>query len=178
MAFREFGKHHKGCGGVVVDGHGRLGPGERAYERLDVSVAAAARHVLDAVFECGIAARHIDHGVEGLLRQGAAADVGVQDNARGVYHGAKRGAGECARAAFGLVRGGVRGDVNVFASQQAFAHGLNARAHRIGYGGFGNACANGVAQFDEPYDLVDFGKRAHALIEALFGCHNSPSRHI
>ena len=178
MAFREFGKHHEGCGCVVVDGHGRLGAGECAYKRLDVVVAAAARHVLDAVFERGIAARHVDNGVEGLLRQGAAADVGVQNDARGVYHGAKRGAGERAHAAFGFACGGVRSDVDVFASQQAFAHGLDACAYRVGYGGFGNACANGVAQFDESYDLVDLGKRAHALIETLFGCHNSPLRHI
>lgn len=111
------------------------------------------------------------------MRQGAAADVGVQNDARGVYHGAKRGAGERAHAAFGLACGGMRSDVDVFASQQAFAHGLDARAHRTVYGGFGNACAR-RRSIDESYDFVDFGQRAHALIETLFGCHSSPLRHI
>ena len=141
-----------------------------------MGVAAAARHVLDAVFECGIAARNVDDGIEGFLGQGAAADVGMQNDARGIHDAAKRGACERAYATFGFACRCMCGDINVFAAQQAFAHGLYARAYGIGHGGFGYARAHGVAQVDESYDFVDFGQCAHALIEALFGCHGSPSR--
>ena len=81
VAGGELGEHHHDGCRVVVHGDGGLGAGKRADEVFHMVVAAAARHVLDAVFERGVAARRLHHGLYGGLCQHAAAEVGVNDHA-------------------------------------------------------------------------------------------------
>lgn len=66
-------EHHHDCR-VVVHGDGGLGAGKRADEVLPL-VVAVPRHVLDAVFERGVAARGFHHCLYRGLCQHAAAEL-------------------------------------------------------------------------------------------------------
>jgi hypothetical protein len=72
--------------GVVVDHHGILGAGDLAQEVPHGRVARAAPAGREVVLEVGVAPGHGQHALHRLLGQQGAAEVGVDDDARGVHH--------------------------------------------------------------------------------------------
>ncbi len=78
-------------GGVVVDGGRRLGAGQLAQQPFEVVVAVAAAAGGDVVLEVARPAHHRGHGLDRLLGEHRAAEVGVQHRAGEVEHRPQRG---------------------------------------------------------------------------------------
>jgi len=78
--------------GVVVHGDGRLGAGDAPQQPFYVLVAAAALAGGEVELEVAVAVAHGRHRGDGLVRQGRAAEVGVDDDAGGVDDGPQAGA--------------------------------------------------------------------------------------
>ena len=77
-------QHQQHRGGVVVDHKRVLGTGERADQMRGVFLARPARAGVHAVLERTVPARNLGHGLCRRLRERGAAQVGMDDHARGV----------------------------------------------------------------------------------------------
>ena len=124
LAGGELGQHDEHGGGVVVHGHGGFGAGEGAQKALAVVVAAAARHGLHVVLKRGIAGDDVVDGLHCLGCQGAATQVGVDDDARCVDDPAQRRLGQAEQPQHRLGN-------DVFALHLFNRSGENARAHAV-----------------------------------------------
>ena len=131
MAGSELGEHHHDGGRVVVHGDGGFGTGERADEVLHMVVTAAARHVLDAVFKRGIAARRLHHRLHGGLGEHAAAEVGVDDHAGCVDDAPEAWAQRCERAVDGIGQDSLDVDLVRLSCQDELAVRIHGRTSAV-----------------------------------------------
>ncbi|KAF5036413.1 hypothetical protein DSECCO2_575340 [anaerobic digester metagenome] len=129
--------------GVVVDHEPRLGPSQAAEQLFDVGIAAAALPRLQGQLQVGVVPTAQGHGLHGLVGQDGAAEIGVDDHARGVEDAPEMrprgethvGAGPGAQGGQGQVGfGGDGPGADLLAAEvQKFAHQiLEERARQSG----------------------------------------------
>ena len=80
-------QHQQHRGGVVVDHERVLGTGKRADELSGMFLARPARAGVHAVLERAVAARDLGHGLCRRLRERGTAQVGMDNDTRGVDGG-------------------------------------------------------------------------------------------
>ena len=85
---RGMGCQHQQHGGrVIVNDQRVLGTGKRADELRGMLLTRPARTGAHAVLECAVAARDLGHGLGGRLRERGSAQIGMDNNTRGVDGG-------------------------------------------------------------------------------------------
>ena len=89
-AYQRGQRQQHGCG-IVVDHRSRFSAGQRAQHLFDDAVTVAARAGFQIVFQVVGAGHHGQHVLQRRLGEQAAAQVGVDDGARQVEHGAHAG---------------------------------------------------------------------------------------
>ena len=132
------GQHQQYRGSIVIDDERVLGTGERSDQLRGVLLTRPARAGVDAVLERAVPARDLGDGLGGRLRERGAAQVGVDDHARGINRRAQarqRGAmrtefdGRC-QLALGT-RGGTGADGDALLVKLSRDGGVDHRVTRL-----------------------------------------------